>query len=322
MLALMVSAAWATSPYDMPYGVQWNFQIGAAGNDGANSITTTLDVTSDGTVFVLNRTGGSNTWGSGTTGGVESGVGAITPQGQLLYGTTLRSLPGMNSPGQNYTAGISAAGSRAYGLIYAGQTQYWTGEDGKDSTRGMVYSVDSSGLSSIANQHSLSVYADNTGTLRTDPLMPITTGLTPVAGQNRSNGSALRDSTLDMVMVMDMVAGDFATAGDYEGYNLRSSGTAAAYLPGIGVYNFNTNTLSGPAKQPILTYSGPNATWSNCILCRRDRPNQRPVLWRRPLAHAQRVDLRRVGSGRFRTRSADPVCERHLRHHGRYRDSL
>ena len=37
------------------------------------------------------------------------------------------------------------------------------------------------------------------------------------------------------ILVMDMVAGDFATTNDYEGYNLRNSGARNAYLPGIGV---------------------------------------------------------------------------------------
>jgi hypothetical protein len=253
--------AWAASPYDMPYAVQWNFLTGVSGDDGGGSISTKLDVTSDGTVFVHNRTGVS-TWGSGTGGNVRGGLGAITPLGQLLYGTTVSSLPTMNSPNQQYGAGVSAAGGKAYFAVYGGQTQYWTGEDGKDPNRAMVWALDSSGLSSIANQRSLSKYTGAAGNpLRTDLLQPDSTGLTPAAGQNRIAASDLRDSTLDMVMVMDMAGGDFATAGDYEGYNLRTNNSANAFLPGIGVYNFNSNTLRGPAKQPILTHTG--STGSN-----------------------------------------------------------
>lgn len=256
-------SASATSPYDLPYGIQWNFMIGVAGDDGGSSVNTNLDITSDGTVFVQNRTGIS-TWGSGTGGNVRGGLGAITPLGRLLYGTTVSSLPTMNSPSQQYAAGVSAAGNKAYFTVYGAQSQYWTGEDGKDPNRAMVWSLDSSGLSSIADQHSLSKFTGATGNPpRLDLLQPTTTGLTPAAGQNRIIGSALRDSTMDLVMVMDMVDGDFATAGDYGGYLLRTNGTLNAYLPGIGVYNYNTNTLSGPAKQPILTYSGASPTWSN-----------------------------------------------------------
>lgn len=264
LAALALSgSAWAVSPYDAAYGIQWNFQIGATatGDDGGGSLLTKLDVTSDGTVFVNNRTGFS-TWGSGDGGNVRGGLGAINPLGGLLYGTTISSLPTMNAAGQQYAAGVSAVGNKAYFAVYGAQDQYWTGENGKDPIRAMVWSMNASGLSSIADQHSLSKYyraqPGNIQTLRTDTLQPTTTGLT-WNGQNRIGGSDVRDSTLDMVMVMDMQGGDFATAGDYEGYGLRTKSTAVgrdpAYLPGIGVYNFTSNTLSGPAKQPILTFN-------------------------------------------------------------------
>jgi len=256
-LALSGSAV-AESPYNTPYGVQWNFQIGTGGNDmGGGS---RIAVTSDGTVFVNNRTGES-TWGSGIGGNVRGGLGAITPLGQLLYGTTVSSLPTLNSPGQQYAAGVNTAGNKAYFTVYGAQSQFWTGEDGKDANRAMVWSMDSTGLNSVADQHSLSKFTNAEGNLRTDTLQPTTTGLTPAGGSNRITASALRESTLDMVMTMDMVSGDFATAGDYEGYLLRNDNTNPAFLPGIGVYNFTTNILSGPAKQPILTHR--SATGSN-----------------------------------------------------------
>ena len=251
----------SASPYDIPYGIQWNFMIGAPGADmGGGS---RIAVTSDGTVFVQNRTGIS-TWGGGTGGNVRGGLGAISPLGGLLYGTTVSSLPTLNAAGQQYAAGVNAAGNKAYFACYGGQGQYWNGEDGKDANRAMVWSLDSSGVNSIANQHSLSKYTNAGGNpLRLDILQPTTSGLTPAAGQNRIIATDLRESTLDMVMVMDMVSGDFATLGDYGGQLLRTNGTVDAYLPGIGVYNFDSNTLTGPAKQPILTYGGGNATWSN-----------------------------------------------------------
>lgn len=257
----LAGSAWAISPYDTPYGIQLNYMVGISGDDGGGSATTTLDVTSDGTVFVHNRTGIS-TWGSGTGGNVRGGLGAITPLGQLLYGTTVSSLPTMNAANQQYAAGVNAVGNKAYFAVYGAQGQFWTGEDGKDPNRAMVWSLNSSGLNSIADQHSLSKFTGAAGNPpRTDLLQPTTTGLTPAAGQNRISASALRDSTLDMVMVGDVAAGDFGTAGDYEGYLLRTNNSQPAYLPGIAVYNFTTNTLSGPAKQPILTHAA--ATGSN-----------------------------------------------------------
>lgn len=266
MLAL-AGSAWAVSPYDTAYGIQLNYMVGISGDDGGASATTTLDVTSDGTVFVHNRTGIS-TWGSGTGGNVRGGLGAITPLGQLLYGTTVSSLPTLNSPSQQYAAGVNAAGNKAYFAVYGAQGQFWTGEDGKDPNRAMVWSLDSSGLDSIADQHSLSKFTAAAGNPpRTDLLQPTTTGLTPADGQNRIAASALRDSTMDLVMVGDMVNGDFGTLGDYEGYNLNQGPAPAppgnSYQPGISVYNFTSNTLSGPAKQPIVTYTGAASTWSN-----------------------------------------------------------
>lgn len=75
---------------------------GTSGNDmGGGS---RIAVTSDGTLFVNNRTGES-TWGSGVGGNVRGGVGAITPLGQLLYGTTVSSLPTIVSLSQQYAAG-------------------------------------------------------------------------------------------------------------------------------------------------------------------------------------------------------------------------
>ena len=100
----------SASPYDIPYGIQWNFMIGAPGADmGGGS---RIAVTSDGTVFVQNRTGIS-TWGNGTGGNVRGGLGAISPLGGLLYGTTVSSLPTLNAAGQQYAAGVNAAGNKA-----------------------------------------------------------------------------------------------------------------------------------------------------------------------------------------------------------------
>jgi hypothetical protein len=264
-LMAMAGSTWAASPYDISYGIQWNFMIGTNGVDmGGGS---RLDVTSDGTVFIQNRTGVS-TWGSGTGGNVRGGLGAITPFGGLLYGTTVSSLPTLNAAGQQYAAGVSTVGNKAYFTVYGAQGQFWTGEDGKDANRAMVWSLDSSGLSSIADQRSLSRFTNAAGNpARADLLQPVSTGLTPAAGQNRIAASDLRDSTLDLVMVNDMIDGDFGTAGDYGGYNLNQGAAPAppgnSFQPGIGVYNFTTNTLSGPAKQPIVTYTGAAETWSN-----------------------------------------------------------
>lgn len=245
----LAGSAWATSPYDTAYGLQWNYMTGAAvaGSDvfvtASNNINgTQTAVVSDGTVFVTNRTSVA-TWGSGTPNGVCSGVGAISPLGKLLYGTTLTSLPGMQNPGQQYLSGVNAANNNAYIGVYGAGTQYWSGQDTSDNNRVMTFSLDSSGLASIANQRRLSKYKDAVATPRTDGLGPILPGLgLNQPGESRSNDSALQTSTLDMIIVGNSNS-DFATASDWGG---------TAYGCFIGRYNLSTNTLTGPAKQPVV----------------------------------------------------------------------
>lgn len=229
----------AASPYDTAYGLQWNFMTGTAAQD---AFGTQAAVVSDGTLFVTNRTNVAS-WGSGATNSICSGVGAISPLGKLIYGTTLSSLPGMTSPGQNYLSGVNAAGNTAYIGINGSNTQYWSGQDTTDTNRVMTFSLDSSGLNSIANQRRLSKYKDNSGTLRTDGLGPVLPGdgLGQPA-QNRSADSAMRASTLDMIIVGNSNS-DFSTAGDWGG---------TTYGCMIGRYNFTTNTLTGPQYMPVV----------------------------------------------------------------------
>ncbi len=155
MALALAGSAWGASPYDTAYGLQWNYQIGTTGQDAFQTQTA---VVSDGTLFVTNRTSLAS-WGSGATSSICSGVGAITPLGKLIYGTTLRSLPGMTNPNQNYLTGINAVGNTAYVGINGAGNQYWSGQDTTDGNRVMTFSLDSSGLSSIANQHRLTVYS-------------------------------------------------------------------------------------------------------------------------------------------------------------------
>jgi hypothetical protein len=239
-LLVLSGSAWAASPYDTAFGLQWNFMIGTAGQDATQLFT---DVTSDGTVFVMNYTTNNSTWGVGTTNSINSGMGAITPLGQVLYGTTLSSLPGMTSPGQNYPAGLSAAGNTAYFGVHGASSQYWSGQDPTDSNRMMTFSLNSSSLSSITNQRRLTKFKDGIGTLRTDGFGPILPGggLTQPA-QNRGLDSVVRASTLDMIIVGNSLS-DFAFAGDWGGVFFGCF---------VGRYNLGTNTLTGPEKQPVV----------------------------------------------------------------------
>ena len=60
----LAGSAWATSPYDMPYGIQWNFIIGNVNADAPYH----CQVSPDGTVWMTNGGTALNTptmtWGS------------------------------------------------------------------------------------------------------------------------------------------------------------------------------------------------------------------------------------------------------------------
>lgn len=235
----LAGSAGAASPYDSAYGLQWNFMVGSTGADAG---TMYADVTSDGTLFVTNRTGAA-IWGAGEAGSVCGGVGSITPLGKVNFGTTLRSVPGMTNPNQNYVSGVSAVGNTAYMSFYANRNQYWAGQDTGDRVRVMTFSLNSSGLDSIADRHRVSKFKSDTGTLRTDGLGPVLPGGgLSQAGEQSSWDSVVNATTKDMI-----IAGydkkDFAVAGDSPGVE---------YEPFVGRFNLDTRTLLGPQYQPVL----------------------------------------------------------------------
>ncbi len=279
----IAGSAYAVSPYDLPYGLQWSFQAGDAGTETAGG----LDVTADGVVHVYARAGGTQTFGQGATGSINSDIGGISPRGNLVYGITVASLPGHVGSSQNYPSGVHAIGNKAYFDTYSNNTSHWNDPGsiqdpvamvGKMGNSPMIWSIDSSALdktgqlngnasltTAIDDRNAISLFQDNGLTFRSDGKEPLVPGggLQVPGTQLRSIDSAMRKSAAQLIIVGDMVIGDFATAGDYEGNGLRTNGTQPAYLPSIGRYNYTTNTLDGPAKMPILTSDTNLATWSN-----------------------------------------------------------
>jgi hypothetical protein len=249
VVAGMTSAAWAVSPYDMPYGLQWTFVTGSANID---DLDFNCAVSSDGTVFVMGREYNTDTWGYGATG--QAGLGAVSPQGQKVFGLPFQQLPGLLNPGQTYDAGVSTVGNRAYfGYSIGSSTEHWSNvngtglsEDGADKTRAGVFSLDSSGPGSIYDQRSLTLYADDAGTLRTDPFVPTTTGLGTVNSNNRPTGSQafLNGSGQVEMIIVGNADGDFGTGGSYAGTGWQAM---------IGRYNTATGALTGPAFMPLTS---------------------------------------------------------------------
>ena len=250
----VATSAQAASPYDSAYGLQWNFVVG---QDSKNNNSEDIAVAADGTVYVMGREYNSDTWG---TGQGQGGFGAISSNGVQLFGGAIQNLPNYTG-GQTYVAGVTTIGNEAYfGISAATTNNGWTSiedpnnpgtflpEDGplKKTTAG-IFSLNSGGYSTLANQRTLTNYKSDGVTLRTDIFAP--TGFNgEVAGtQFRPNDSASwvnGSGQVEMIVVGDGVQ-DLNNIGDYGG--------ALSYMPTISRVNTVTGAMSGPTTRPIVS---------------------------------------------------------------------
>lgn len=121
-LLILAGSAWAVSPYDLPYGIQWNFIIGQNAADNPDY----CGVSPDGTVWMTTMGAGSGvtpafTWGSPTTiygGAYASGYGQISPLGGILQGNDFPGVPGISSYSQGYAPTVYFAGNNPTAHIH------------------------------------------------------------------------------------------------------------------------------------------------------------------------------------------------------------
>jgi len=227
----------ATSPYDNPYGIQWNFQIGNYSYDYPAMCV----ASPDGSVWLTNRGRGRDsgpllTWGQpGSLWGswFASGYGNIDPYGQILQGNDMPGVPDIASFSNDYYPSVSMRGTTAYielgiqgNTYWANQTPAQTGSTGNP----MVFSVDpvsspqgtpydnAAGLDNKYNVHLLS------------------TGGMVHKSVAASDGS--------MYFLGNNQGGDKFTPGDYTGIS------GSGYNPWVGKVGADGLPVSGPAQQP------------------------------------------------------------------------
>jgi len=252
--------AWATSPYDNPYGVQWSFIIGNAGGDSPYDV----EASPDGTVWMTDdgSSGGGGaalTWGNptGVYGGSHStGYGQITPYGKILQANDTVVVPGISGYNQGYSPTIRFAGNdpKAYFSFNANSLVTWTDAVPADTVthNGVV----SFSIGSLAG----STPVDYDGTPSTTLPIPNAAGLdvTEKFSHELLNTTYYNGSAHDNVMASDgsyyFATGDqgsdpgnppdMFTPGDFSGPYGQS------YKPAIGKVSADGLTLSGPAHFP------------------------------------------------------------------------
>lgn len=113
MALALAGNAWATSPYDLPYGVQWSFISGNSNADNPDY----CGVSPDGTVWMTNAgtaSGITMTWGNPGSvygGQLPCGYGQISPLGGILQANDFPGVPGISGYNQGSAPTVYFAGN-------------------------------------------------------------------------------------------------------------------------------------------------------------------------------------------------------------------
>jgi len=243
MLALMVSAAWATSPYDLPYGIQWNFIIGPA-NANRPGVAT---ASPDGTIWISNGNG------------LQLNYAQVTSNGLILQGNLVAAVPGLLWYNQGYTSSISFAGTDPTAYYSAKiENGHWSDAVPPDTTTYGANTIVSFSVSSLLGTTPVS----SAGALP----IPNAAGLDPTnkfsfEWATTSNYGSGQETVMGSdqsyyISTHDQGTGGMFTVGDF-------SGPAGDYRPAVGHIAADGLTLSGPAHQPA---AGGRSFMSHCAL--------------------------------------------------------
>jgi len=256
ILALTVSAAWATSPYDMPYGIQWSFMIGTDNADNPSTVA----ASQDGSVWITTMGAGQATtaltWGSPTSiygGHYASGYGQISPTGQILQGNDLPALPDMTGFSQGYMGNITMRGTTAYLSFYVNGDATWANQTPADlPAKGNPMTIS---IPTVATPqgapYSNPGYADKythdlLSSNSVDPITGIKGGYGGTAdAQILSDGSQVFCGRVQAPPAGG--SSDKFTVGDFTG--------TVGYNNWVGKVGADGTTLSGPALQPSGDFS-------------------------------------------------------------------
>ncbi len=249
-LLILAGSAWATSPYDLPYGVQWSFIIGdPAATDSPNTVT----ASPDGTVWIA-AIQGQEVWGnpdSAYGGGGQTGYGQITPNGLILQGNDIGGcVPGLVNYNIAYSPNIRFAPGDVTGKAYFNLNfdtpPNWSDASPPDTAASLRGGFS---ISSLAGTTPVNFNGTDNSTLPIkntaglDPTDKFSFNFLTTAGPG-ANQDAAMGSDGSYIIATQCQDGDIFTAGDFSGPYLKS------YKPAIGRVGNDGVTLSGPAHQP------------------------------------------------------------------------
>ena len=228
MLALMVSAAWATSPYDMPYGIQWNFMAEKVTRAGV------CEASPDGSVWIENGTGIS------TRAYAQVSTDGLVYQGTTVANHVRIATPGLSQTNQFYSPSISFAGNNPEAYINYNASALWTDAVPPDTANSQFLSFSVSSLVGTTPVDLPAMLAptaaslDPTNKFTHDTLGGYSSGPVTVMGSDASYYMATGTQ------------GDMYTVGDFSGP------VGTNYSPSVGHISADGLTLSGPAHQPAV----------------------------------------------------------------------
>jgi len=214
----------ATSPYDMPYGIQWNLLAEKVTRAGV------VAASPDGSVWIENGTGISiRTYSQ------------ISTDGLVYQGTTsVKTLPGTSGMNQLYNPSISFAGNDPTAYISYSASALWTDASPPDTAGSQHFSFSNSSLVGTVPVDYPARPAPTTAEL--DPTNKFTFDL---LGGYCSGPVTVMGSDTSYYMATG-TQGDMYTVGDFSG----PAGTN--YSPSVGHISADGLTLSGPVHQPAV----------------------------------------------------------------------
>jgi hypothetical protein len=274
LLALALAGnAWAASPYDLPYGVQWSFLIGHPNGDSPN----TLAVSPDGTVWITTAGTGSVgtaamlTWGSPKSvygGSSASGYGQISRLGGILQCNDIPNVTGISvySQGTAPTVTFSGTNPTAYIGFQPNSAMRWTDASPDDVAMGSAQPA-TFAVGSVLGQTGFEpygAYVNPGGSSTLDTVLPRKNDPLDATKKFTHNLVALTaygGAVMDFKVGSDgsyyfgrqnqassptnpLSTGDAFTVGDFSGP------LGGNYKPCVGKISADGVTKSGPVNQP------------------------------------------------------------------------
>ncbi len=245
MALALAGSAWAASPYDLPYGIQWNFIIGPANANRPGVATESPD----GTIWISNGNG------------LQLNYAQVTANGLILQGNLVAAVPGLVGYSQGYNSSISFAGTNPTAYYSAKiESVTWSDAVPADTTTS-AHTIASFSVSSLLGTTPVSsagaLPIPNAAGLDPTNKFTFDWATTSVASGGSGQETVMGSDQSYYITTTDQGTGGMFTAGDFSG----PAGTD--YKPAVGHISADGLTLSGPAHQPA---GGGRSIMADCAL--------------------------------------------------------